>query len=658
MHGAFAAGNQILVLDGNGQVFREGEFPKEDCVYPRRTVIRVVDADGKPMAGEPVVWTLRAFTGRWREGDLAEDGGMVTVTDSNGESSNAFSAPNFISLGHSFLQTEAAVSAAGVSAPIHFTTIVLQVDGFPNPFPSAQRLSPSGDPPILAVAAGDIVPGGVRYQFSNAGRLGNGVPLANIGLSVTTRNKPEEGPVVECVQAPVVLSDVDGVATCDLKVSGKAGAAALYLLLGGGYSVGNEPFLVLNVTPANVTRLRVAGGNNQTASPNGAPGQPLSVLLDDGLGNGLGGATIKWDVTQGWATLAQTTTLTDATGRSTNSLRLGQESAPITVRATALTGSQPSTTFTIHVADPRSPRVLFRDSTGELAVLDRATGQVFPGGGSVAGDPAGATNAYGNTFITTRDPSGALWLRVFLTDRTWGPWLKAGGEFEGSPALAINANGSPLLVGRNKGGAYLAKTYSGFPGFSSWIQFGGNFVSDPVVTAVGNTYYVAGRDKAGAIALASYSLGGKVEWRDLGGKFAGKPSVAAGPNGPVVAARDSAGTVSVYWGANWTALPGAAKSDPQLAGNTNAAAYIAVHDSTAHIAWMPLTLGPTALTAGAWTSLSHEMPEFSPFLWGGRLHFFAHNTGGDLFTGSAASTEWDNLGLARTIASPPQVARF
>jgi len=408
VHGAFAAGSQILVLDGNGQVFREGEFPKEDSAYPSRTVIRVLDADGKPIAGTPVLWTLPPFAGRWREGDLTEDGGMLTITGDNGESSNAYSAPNFISLGQSFFQTEAKVSAAGVSAPIHFTVIVLQVDGFPNPFPNAHRLSPSGEPPVIAAAAGDIVPGGVRYQFSNAGRLGNGVPLANIGLSVTTGNKPDEGPVVECVQARIVLSDVTGVATCDLKVSGKAGAAALYLLLGGGYSLGNEPYLVLNVAPANATRLRAGGGNNQTASPNGTLGQPLSVLLDDGLGNGLGGATIKWDVTDGWATLAQTTTLTDATGRSTNNLRLGQQSPTITVRATALTGSQPSTTFTVHIADPRSPRVLFQDVTGELAIFDRATGQVFPGGGAVAGNPSAATNAYGNTFITTRDPAGAL----------------------------------------------------------------------------------------------------------------------------------------------------------------------------------------------------------------------------------------------------------
>ena len=653
-----AAGSQILVLDGNGQVFREGEFPKEDSIYPRRTVIRVLGEDGKPVAGTPVQWTVPPFAGRWREGELSEEGGMVTVTNENGESSNAYTAPNYVSLGQSYFQTEAKVSALGVSAPVHFTVIVLQVDGFPNPFPNAQRLSPSGDPPVIAAAAGDVVPGGVRYQFSVAGRLGNGAPLANVGLSVTTRNKPEEGPVVECAQAPIVLSGVDGVATCDLKVSGKAGAAALYLLLGGGYSVGNEPFLVLNVTPANATRLRVAGGNHQTASPNGALGQPLAVVLDDGLGNGLGGATIKWDVTEGWATLGQTATLTDATGRSTNNLRLGQESSTVTVRATALTGSQPAATFTVQIADPRSPRVLFRDTTGELAVLDRATGQVFPGDGAVAGDPAGATNAYGNTFITTRDPAGALWLRVFLTDRTWGPWLKAGGEFEGSPALAVNANGSPLLIGRNKAGAYLAKTYAGFPGFSSWIQFGGNFASDPVVAAVGNTYYVAGRDKAGAISVASYTMGGKVEWRELGGKFSGKPSIAAGPNGPVVAARDASGVVSVYWGASWTKLEGKATSDPQLAGNTSATAYLAVHDATTHIAWMPLTLGPTALTAGVWTSLTHEMPEFGPFLWGGRLHFFARSKDGDLFTGSAASAEWDNLGLARWIASTPQVARF
>lgn len=651
-------GNRIIVLDGNGQVFREGEFPKPDSTYPRPTRIKVVNDDGKPLAGIAVQWSVPALRGRWRDGDPLDDGVMQTFTDERGESANSFHAPNYVYLGTSYIQTEARVAAAGVSAPLYFTTVVFQVDGFPNPFPTAQRLSPSGDPPVLAATAGEVVPGAIRYQFSNSSRLGGGAPLANIGLSVSTRNKPDEGPVVECAQAPVVLSDSTGVASCDLKVSGKAGTAAVYLQLGGGYSVGNEPFLLLNVTPASATRLRPTAGDRQTTAPNGMLGQPLSVTLDDGLGNGLPGATIRWDVTQGWATLSQTTTVTDAAGRSSNNLRLGPQSATVIVRATALIGSQPSTTFTVLVADPRSPRLLFRDSTGALGVFDRSVSQVFPGGGSVASDPAGASNSYGYTFITTLDPAGALWLRVFLTDRSWGPWLKAGGEFEGSPAIALNANGTPLIVARTRSGAYLGKTYTGFPGFSSWIQFGGNFVSDPAVTAVGNTYYVAGRDAQGVVHLASYSLGNPVQWTNLGGGFLGKPALAAGPNAPVLAARDSQGAIRIYWATTWTTLPQSWPGDPQLAANSSTTAHVALLDAAGRIASLPLTLGPTALTPGIWSRTDAEFTDFTPLLWNGQLHFFARNRTGDLLTAPAGGTDWANLGLAATIASPPQAARF
>lgn len=66
-----SAAPQILVLQGNGQVLREGEFAKEDQAYPQRTRIRVLDWNGNPAAFTPVTWTVPIFKGRWFDGTVA-----------------------------------------------------------------------------------------------------------------------------------------------------------------------------------------------------------------------------------------------------------------------------------------------------------------------------------------------------------------------------------------------------------------------------------------------------------------------------------------------------------------------------------------------------------------------------------------------------------
>ena len=66
-----SAAPQILILQGNGQILREGEFAKEDQTYPQRTRIRVFDGNGNPAAYTPVTWTVPIFKGRWFDGTFA-----------------------------------------------------------------------------------------------------------------------------------------------------------------------------------------------------------------------------------------------------------------------------------------------------------------------------------------------------------------------------------------------------------------------------------------------------------------------------------------------------------------------------------------------------------------------------------------------------------
>ncbi|MCC6589604.1 MAG: Ig-like domain-containing protein [Bryobacterales bacterium] len=645
---ALAAGPQIVILDGNGQVLQEGEFAKAGQTYPKRTVIRVLDANGNRVPNTPVTWSVPNFEGRWWDGPLS-------VTDANGESSNAFVAPEYLGLGNSFKQTAASASALGITAPLNFTTIARQVDGFPNPFPSATRIAPANTPPTLIGEVGQVITGAIKYQFTNTSRLQGGLRLPNIGMKVIGA---PGGPTVDCVQGPIVLSDSLGVATCDLRITGRSGLIPIYLELGGGYTTGNDPYILLNALPAGASQLKIAGGNNQTGSANLALSTPLTVFLDDGTGTGVPNVTISWQVTQGTATLTTQTSVTDAQGRASTGVRLGTQAGQVLVRATAQSGSFPSTTFTLNINDPRPTRVVFLDRFGALGIYDRVSGEVYNGGGILSGAVSAATNSNGDTYIVGRDPGGSLWMRSFLSNRSWGPWLSAGGWVQGTPAIALNSNGTPMIVAQDNWGAYWARTYSGFLGFSSWIYIGGIFASDPSITAIGQTYYITGRDKYNTVWMASYTIGATpaLSWQFVGGVVAGKPSIGAGPSGPIIAARDTYGGHYVYYSGLWQKMPGLSGADPVILANSTSTAYLSLVDPWSTLYYLPVTLNQSTVTPGSLVPLG-IFGDFSPTYTSGQFSVFGRDKYGTVWFGVPGSGSMQQIGLAGIVVSPPSAAR-
>lgn len=642
-------------------MLREGEFPKQDQSYPKRTLIRVLDNNGNPIPNTPVVWTVPNFQGRWQDGSVVGDFSLQTVTDSSGYASNGWVAPQYLNLGTSFSQTVATVSASGATAQIHFTTVAFQVDGFPNPMPSVTRIAPVDDVPVINATLGQTLPGALKYRFNNTSRLQGGVPLPNVGVSITTGNTPLSGPVVECVQGTIVLSDAQGVATCDLRVTGSPGTALITTEMGGGFSRGPDPYILLNVTGVVNYRLTAASGNNQVGAPNTNLAQPLAIVLDNGAGTPTPNINIQWTVTQGSASLISGTSVTDSTGRSTNGVRLGAQPGTVSIKATALTGTQPSVTFTVISSNGRSARVIYRDRYNAITLYDRSSGLTFNGGGIFTADAAAATNTAGDTFLTARDTFGGLWLRAFYSNQTWGPWLNAGGIFQGSPALALNGNGSPILVGRDLFDSYWVRTYTGFPGFSNWTSLGGIFGSDPAVTAIGTTYYITGLDKYGSVWIAAYTPGSPITWEFLGGIFQGKPTITAGPSGPIIAARDLYNNVWIYsataTNGDWLRLPGLAGSDPQLSG-IGASPVLSVLDPASVLWYLPLNVTGNSIIPGSWTNSGGVLTDFAALNSGGQMNFFGRDTLGNFWFTAPGATPWTAIGPAGNVGSAPQPGVF
>jgi len=81
--------------------------------------------------------------------------------------------------------------------------------------------------------------------------------------------------------------------------------------------------------------LSIAAGNNQSAAAGAELPNPLVIAITQpvSLGKGLQGARVQWTVVSGGGTIGSATTTTDAQGRSSNTLRLGQSVGTQQVRA-------------------------------------------------------------------------------------------------------------------------------------------------------------------------------------------------------------------------------------------------------------------------------------------------------------------------------------
>jgi uncharacterized protein (TIGR03437 family) len=349
--GGGTGSGKIVLLEGEGVVIREGDFSdlkfRDAAAGDGRTKIRVLDAADRPVANAIVTWSVVSGGGRWVEGSPGETQERVTtVTDANGETSNVFIAPGTGTAStNAFVQTVASASTSSASTEIHFITIPAFSDNNPTPFPSFEFLAPRNDPLSIVGKAGTVIKDAIQVRFTSAG--GNfGTPIPNVGVHINARSaNPNTGPSAVCDPRPVAVSNEQAVATCDLRLLGKSGTATVRVRL-GGYA---ERLLNLQVEPGDPGAMRIVNGDNQTGRPGDRALANLIVEVGDGGGNTLPGAGVRWEVITGNATLDNTTTTTDGTGRAFNGIRFGNTPGTIQVRATALSGTRPSVTFNFRV---------------------------------------------------------------------------------------------------------------------------------------------------------------------------------------------------------------------------------------------------------------------------------------------------------------------
>jgi uncharacterized protein (TIGR03437 family) len=411
--GPGGSSSQLIVLTGNGQVVREGN----EAPQPIR--VRLLDAAGKPVPNTTITWAVTQGLGLFTQGTITgEDRKVTTVTDGNGESVNNFRAP-IVDIGAYYSQNVLTVTGGTATATLFETAVPASNPGGDAPLPDTIFSAPTDETRGFVGKAGQTLTGAISLTVKTP--LGPVIP--NVGLSVSVRSLQNPPPSAECTPTPIVLSNEQGVATCDLKFTGKAGTGTLLINIGGFREL---PF-PLQVLPGEPSELKILNGNGQSGDINQNLPALLQVELGDGGGNTLGSATVRWEIIQGQATLTNSTTVTDNNGRATNTVRLGSQPGIILIRATALGGTQPSVTFEARVnitvagvvkisGDPQTtftnsafanPLVVQVVDTRQQPVPGALVNFVVNSGSATLSAATATTDSSGRATITARAGAGA-----------------------------------------------------------------------------------------------------------------------------------------------------------------------------------------------------------------------------------------------------------
>lgn len=265
---------------------------------PQTLVVKVTDANGRPVVDQQVRWLLAAGAGTVHAGTSTENWSGLTTTDRNGHARARWILGPFAG-DTQWVEADAIDPATGRA--IVFTTLrAVATPGAPTgmrAFRSEVLWGRPGEPAADSLAA--VV----------MDRFGNSVP--GIAVSFATGGGGSVSPVT-------VTTGADGVARTVWTLGPDAGvrqtASATVT------AIGSLPFTAHVVTGE--TALGVASGDGQVASAGTSLPRPLMVRFTTAGGSPIPGATVRWSVGSGGAAMPAAST-TDGNGVARTSWRLG-----------------------------------------------------------------------------------------------------------------------------------------------------------------------------------------------------------------------------------------------------------------------------------------------------------------------------------------------
>ncbi|MFO7588186.1 MAG: Ig-like domain-containing protein [Gemmatimonadota bacterium] len=366
----------VAVVSGDAQAGKTLEALADPLV------VLVTDADGDPVAGATVGWTVATGGGTLSDAS--------TTTDAQGRASVTFT-PG-ATLGTSTI----AAGVSGVATPAEFTieTTVMLI-----------RMQNTA---FVAPGGGDAVtvPVGTTVEWVN---------LDAVQHTATSTDAPAGGASFDSGLMGAgarfqFTPQVAGTWTylCEVHPAIMVGATITATDGGNGGGGGAE-----------ATAVAVVSGDGQSGKTLEELGAPFVVLVTDADADPVSGATVDWSVTSGGGTLSDASTTTDAQGE-----------ASVTFTPGSTLGTSTVTAGVAGVATPAE----FTVETTILLIRMENTAFVAPDGSDDATVPVGTTVEWVNldgiqhTATTTDVPAGGASFDSGL--------LASGGRFQFTPAVA------------------------------------------------------------------------------------------------------------------------------------------------------------------------------------------------------------------------------
>ena len=213
------SGPQIQKVAGDGQLV----MITYSLTQP--LVVRIVDANGVPLAGRTVSWS--------DSGGVNYRSPQTTTTDDKGLVTMEWTAGGELPNGAGYL-------AYSIVASSEFGNVTFSEVAYPLPTLSGYRaqpqvylVKPTQDAMTLTVKLGNKYPSAIQtLVMTDSSQFFGNQAIPGVGTRVYTLNTDAtQGPVAGC-DGGIILSGTDGTANCDLVVTGLVGSANVYVNVG------------------------------------------------------------------------------------------------------------------------------------------------------------------------------------------------------------------------------------------------------------------------------------------------------------------------------------------------------------------------------------------------------------------------------------------
>jgi len=504
--------SQISIYTGNGQLIRQFTSALQPLT------VKILNLDGSPIAGAPVVFTLTGGPGIFSNLSVSNSSSVTATTDENGYASTGFTGGT-VPQGLSFQATTVTATSDYGSVNFIETTQNASVDD-----PAGKPIFNTNNVSRFDLAQGQVIPALFTARTLSEKPPQSNVPIPNVGIRLADSSSATLAPssVVACQGSS--LGDDQGVSRCNVVGVCQPAGTSFPVTASVQASVGEAAFfpIVVTLTQGTASQLTIKSPDPQTGSPGNT--FTLIALITDGCGQPVSDVPVTWSFTGSNSTgssLYAASTASSPSGTVSAQVTLGNTPGSVQVQLSA--GTVATAIFhltsqlgvsSIAPVTPIPPAAIVNTAFGAVTFVVRASSGLpvanIPISFSLSGSGAagatvnpasGTTNAQGlvQTNVVAGPTAGSivvtasyatLTATVALTATLAGPQFTsssftnaASGSVGMTPCGLVTVRGSGLLSGVQgivSGVNLFGPLPTTLAGVSITVQQGSNNIQVPI----------------------------------------------------------------------------------------------------------------------------------------------------------------------------------